>query len=86
MWSSCTESTQQPRDGAKKGTLEGNYKAFVLPEEVSDSKLVHEKLREVLNNGEAWKQKYKKSEEEIYELYICMAQEIHAHETEREKF
>ena len=43
----------------KKGTLEGNYKAFVLPEEVSDSKLVHEKLREVLNNGEAWKQSTK---------------------------
>jgi len=52
-------------------------------DEVSDTK-ENEKLEEALADAEEWKDKYEDLEKETYELYVSMAQEINAHETEKE--
>ena len=43
-------------------------------------------LREATDDIESWKQKCEKLGEEVHELYISMAQEVHEHETEKENF
>ena len=70
----------------KKAALDGYCKVFVMSDEVSDTKEMHEKLEEALADAEEWKDKYEDLEKETYELYVSMAQEINAHETEKENF
>lgn len=82
---SCTEGTEQPRE--EKGTeVDGYCEVFVMSDEVSDSKDTHKNLLEAQVNVEEWKQKYENLEEEIYELYVSMAEEVNAHEMDKENF
>ena len=70
----------------KKATLDGYCEVFVMSDEVSDSKDTHKNLLEAQVNVEEWKQKYENLEEEIYELYVSMAEEVNAHEMDKENF
>ena len=69
----------------KKATLDGYCEVFVMSDEVSDSKDTHKNLLEAQVNVEEWKQKYENLEEEIYELYVSMAEEVNAHEMDKEE-
>ena len=57
-----------------------------MSDEVSDSKDTHKNLLEAQVNVEEWKQKYENLKEEMYELYVSMAEEVNAHEMDKENF
>ena len=70
----------------KKATLDGYCEVFVMSDEISDSKETHKNLLEAQAHVEEWKQKSENLEQEIYELYVSMADEVNAHEMDKENF
>ena len=79
-------SRYRAAQGRKKATLNGYCEVFVMSDEISDSKETHQNLLEAQLHVEEWKQKSENLEEEIYELYVSMADEINAHKMDKEKF